>query len=144
MVGFRPVFALLGAVLLLEVAALVLVQAQREGWETELPGVFSPAGAQQNSSPAPTTTASPFPESTTGSPQSSPAPTTTASPAPTTTASPAPTTSSPSASASASPKPKKNDDLLKSGGPMDGPAPLMPDGGCPAEFPVKRDGACYP
>ena len=135
MVGFRPVYALLGAVLLLEVAALVLVQAERKGWDANLPGVFSPANAQQNSSPAPTTTASPFPESTTGSPQSSPSP---SSPSPTTTASPSP-------DASASPRPRNNDDdLFRSGGPADGPVPLMPDGGCPAEFPVKRDGACYP
>ena len=36
------------------------------------------------------------------------------------------------------------DDLFNAGGPMNGPAPLMPDGSCPAEFPVKRSGACYP
>ena len=127
MVGFRPaiVIAVLGAVLLLEVAAVILVQAERNGWDAELPAVLSSADAQQNNNPAPTTTASP-------------APTTTASPAPTTTASPAP-------DASASPKPRKNDDdLFKSGGPKDGPVPLMPDGGCPAEFPVKQDGACHP
>ena len=116
MVGFRPVYALLGAVLLLEVAALVLVQEERKGWDAELPGVFGEAHAQD------TTTASPFPAATTASP----APTTTASPAPTTTATPAPTT------------------ILDSGGPADGPAPLMPDGGCPSEFPVKKDGACHP
>ena len=119
MVGFRPaiVIAVLGAVLLLEVAAVILVQAERNGWDAELPAVLSSADAQQNNSPAPTTTASP-------------APTTTASPAP---------------DASASPKPRKNDDdLFRSGGPKDGPVPLMPDGGCPAEFPVKQDGACHP
>ena len=124
MVGFRSVYVLLGAVLLLMVAALVLVQAERKGWDAELPGVFGEAHAQD------TTTASPFPETTTASP----APTTTASPAPTTTASPAPTTT-------ASPAPTT---ILDSGGPADGPAPLMPDGGCPAEFPVKKDGACHP
>jgi hypothetical protein len=134
LVGFRSVYALLVAVLLLEVAALVLVQGERKGWDAELPGVFGEARAQ-DSSPAPTTTASPFPESTTVTP----APTTTVTPAPTTTASPAPTTTS----ASASPEPT-NDDLFNSGGPADGPAPLMPDGGCPAEFPVKKDGACHP
>ena len=36
------------------------------------------------------------------------------------------------------------DDLLESGGPSSGPLPLMPDGGCPREFPTMRDGACYP
>ena len=34
--------------------------------------------------------------------------------------------------------------LLDAGGPTSGPLPLMPDGGCPREFPTKRDGACYP
>jgi hypothetical protein len=32
---------------------------------------------------------------------------------------------------------------FNAGGPQDGPLPLMPDGGCPKEFPVKRDGACF-
>ena len=34
--------------------------------------------------------------------------------------------------------------LFNSGGSTSGAAPLMPDGSCPTEFPVKRDGACYP
>src|SRR5215210_5502645 len=34
--------------------------------------------------------------------------------------------------------------LLEAGGPTSGPVPLMPDGGCPREFPRMRDGACYP
>ena len=34
--------------------------------------------------------------------------------------------------------------LLEAGGPSSGPLPLMPDGGCPREFPTMRDGACYP
>jgi hypothetical protein len=34
-------------------------------------------------------------------------------------------------------------DLFESGGPRSGPLPLMPDGGCPKEFPVKTNGACY-
>ena len=33
--------------------------------------------------------------------------------------------------------------LLEAGGPSSGPLPLMPDGGCPREFPAMRDGACY-
>lgn len=32
---------------------------------------------------------------------------------------------------------------FNAGGPQDGPVPLMPDGVCPKEFPVKRGGACY-
>ena len=34
--------------------------------------------------------------------------------------------------------------LLEAGGPTSGPVPLMPDGGCPREFPTMRNGACYP
>jgi hypothetical protein len=34
--------------------------------------------------------------------------------------------------------------LLEAGGPTSGPLPLMPDGGCPREFPTMRDRACYP
>lgn len=34
--------------------------------------------------------------------------------------------------------------LLDAGGPTSGPVPLMPEGGCPREFPIERDGACYP
>ena len=33
--------------------------------------------------------------------------------------------------------------LLESGGPQDGPVPAMPGGGCPEEFPVERNGACW-
>jgi hypothetical protein len=33
--------------------------------------------------------------------------------------------------------------LLRAGGPPHGPVPIMPDGGCPREFPDMRNGACY-
>ena len=33
--------------------------------------------------------------------------------------------------------------LLEAGGPTSGPLPLMPDGGCPQEFPTMREGLCY-
>jgi hypothetical protein len=36
-----------------------------------------------------------------------------------------------------------NENLLHAGGPKSGPLPLMPDGTCPEEFPVRRGGACY-
>jgi hypothetical protein len=39
------------------------------------------------------------------------------------------------------PKPDRN--LFESGGPTSGPLPLMPNGGCPREFPVQRGKACY-
>jgi hypothetical protein len=68
----------------------------------------------------PTASASPTPEPTTPEPAPSPTP----QPAP-------------------SPTPQPNPDLFDSGGPTIGPAPLMPDGGCPREFPLKRGGACY-
>ncbi len=34
--------------------------------------------------------------------------------------------------------------LLEAGGPASGPVPLMPNGGCPREFPTMQNGACYP
>jgi hypothetical protein len=63
---------------------------------------------------------------------------TTASPAPeatTTTASPSPTTASPD---------RDRRPLMDAGGPSAGPVPLMPGGGCPEEYPVRRHDACYP
>lgn len=33
--------------------------------------------------------------------------------------------------------------LPEAGSPEKGPVPVNPDGGCPAEFPVERGGACY-
>lgn len=35
------------------------------------------------------------------------------------------------------------DNLLRAGGPDDGPLPLMPGGGCPREYPLELSGACY-
>jgi hypothetical protein len=52
----------------------------------------------------------------------------------------------PSSNSSASPKPKplpESRNLFASGGPTNGPVPLMADGGCPAEFPTKRNGLCH-
>jgi hypothetical protein len=40
-------------------------------------------------------------------------------------------------------QPPQGGQLMNAGGPGDGPFPLMPGGGCPAEFPNERDGACY-
>jgi hypothetical protein len=69
-----------------------------------------------------------------------PSPTPTASPTPTTTtASPSPAPTSPSPD----PTDRPNSDPYDAGGPRDGPVPLMPDGGCPFEYPVERGGACY-
>ena len=63
--------------------------------------------------------------------------TATASPTPT----PAPTTPKPTPPPNPAPQP--NPDLFDAGGPTIGPAPLMPDGGCPKEYPIKRADACY-
>ena len=40
-------------------------------------------------------------------------------------------------------QPPQGGQLMNAGGPADGPIPLMPGGGCPAEFSTQRDGACY-
>ena len=60
-------------------------------------------------------------------------------------ASPSSTSSSSASPSSASPRPgpRETSVLLGSGGPTNGPVPLMPDGGCPAEFPAKHAGLCY-
>jgi hypothetical protein len=50
---------------------------------------------------------------------------------------PEPTGSSPPITSSPEPT------TLDAGGPKNGPVPLMPDGSCPAEYPVKRDGLCH-
>ena len=51
--------------------------------------------------------------------------------------------SSGGASSSAPPRPQKTHRLFASGGPTRGPVPLMADGGCPVEFPVKHTGLCH-
>ena len=93
----------------------------------------------------PPTTSPPSTTITTPPPTPSPPPRTpspTSSPPPKT---PPPTTSaSPPSSASASPTPHPPRDLFNAGGPSNGPVPLMPDGDCPKEFPVKQNGLCYP
>jgi hypothetical protein len=38
---------------------------------------------------------------------------------------------------------QKGGQLMNAGGSADGPAPVMPGGGCPTELPIERDGACY-
>jgi hypothetical protein len=51
---------------------------------------------------------------------------------------------SPPSSATASPTPQPPRDLFNAGGPKSGPVPLMADGDCPEEFPVKQNELCYP
>ena len=67
---------------------------------------------------------------------------------PTTTSAPPTTASAPPTTASAPPTtasvpPKKPRTILESGGPKHGPVPLMPDGGCPVEYPRERGDLCY-
>ena len=50
---------------------------------------------------------------------------------------------SPNPSPGPSPQPKGPSTILNSGGPEDGPVPIMPGGGCPKEFPVEKGKGCY-
>jgi micrococcal nuclease len=60
-----------------------------------------------------------------------------------------PTTSQPAAPQPTSPQPAPpttplgDRTVLDSGGPQNGPVPLMPGGGCPAEYPHERGDLCY-
>lgn len=38
---------------------------------------------------------------------------------------------------------KTKRELLRAGGPAKGPVPNLPGGGCPAEYPIKKDAACH-
>lgn len=50
---------------------------------------------------------------------------------------------SPTSSPSPSPTSRPNRSLFNSGGPTNGPVPLMPDGDCPSESSVQHSGLCY-
>jgi micrococcal nuclease len=60
-----------------------------------------------------------------------------------------PTTSQPAAPQPTTPQPAPpttplgDKTVLDSGGPENGPVPLMPDGGCPVEYPTQRGDLCY-
>jgi hypothetical protein len=84
-----------------------------------------PASPSQSSSPSSSSPSDPSPSS--ASPSSA-----------------SPSSASPS-SPSPSPKPGPQGDrnLLDAGGPTKGPVPLMPDGGCPKEFPTEHNNLCY-
>jgi micrococcal nuclease len=100
-------------------------EAQDEGigiWADS--GCSYSGGDPAQTNPSPTT-----PEPTTPAP-SSPAPST-----------PAPTTPDPQPAGGRVERDRSG--LLEAGGPAKGPVPLMPDGGCPAEFPTERGGACH-
>jgi hypothetical protein len=72
--------------------------------------------------------------------------TTPSSPSPSSPSPSSPSPSSPSPSSappSPEPRPQGDQNLLDAGGPTNGPAPLMPDGTCPPEFPTKHQDLCY-
>jgi hypothetical protein len=75
----------------------------------------------------------------TGSPTAGASPTASA----TATASPSPTPAPATPEPTRSPSPQPSPNLFDSGGPTVGPVPLMPGGGCPKEYPIKRADACY-
>ena len=78
--------------------------------------------------------------STTPSPNPSPAPKT---PSPARkTPSPAPKTPLP-APQTPTPAPDDSGTLMNAGGPTTGPVPMLPNGSCPREFLMVRDGACH-
>ena len=110
-----------GLLLLLAVFTVLIGYA---AWE------YQPDASAQQTSPTTTTVS---PTTTTVSPTT----TTTAIPT-TTTVTPTTTTAAPTATAGQTPTTVPN-----GGGPRYGPVPLLPDGGCPAEYPVKRDDGCY-
>jgi hypothetical protein len=99
------------------------------------------SGSPPASSPPTTTITTPPP---TSSPPSKTIPTPAPASSPPTKTPPSKSNASPLSSASASPTPQPPRDLFNAGGPTSGPVPLMPDGSCPREFPVKHNGLCYP
>jgi cytoskeletal protein RodZ len=111
-------------------------------------GSTSNASPTSSASPSTTTSASPTatssPESTTGGSQSSASPGSGASASPNSNSSPSSDASPRARERDDKPERRRDDDLMRSGGPEDGPVPLMPDGSCPEEFPVKHNGLCYP
>jgi hypothetical protein len=54
-----------------------------------------------------------------------------------------PTTGSITTGSITTPLYRGNQNLFNAGGPDNGPVPLMPGGGCPVEYPVKRADLCY-
>jgi micrococcal nuclease len=102
--------------------------------ETTTPESTTPeATTPETTAPQPTTPQPTMPEMTT--PQSTPP-----QPAPPQRATPQPATPQPT---SPVPPPPPDRTVLDSGGPKYGPVPLMPDGGCPVEYPKQRGDLCY-
>src|SRR5215203_3833842 len=98
--------------------------------------------APQPTTPQQTTPQQTTPEAT--APQAATQQPTTSQPAAPQSTSPQPTTPQPTTPQPAPPTTPLGDrTVLDSGGPKNGPVPLMPDGGCPVEYPDQRGGLCY-
>ena len=109
--------------------------AEREARDEDI-GVWAtdPCTASEATTPESTTTENTTPEATTLEP-TTPEPTI-PEPIPPRPL-PEPTTPTPP------PPPPPERTVLDSGGPENGPVPLMPDGGCPVEYPTQRGDLCY-
>jgi micrococcal nuclease len=112
-------------------------EAKAEGigvWATD-PCSMPEATTPEVTTPETTTPEATTPEPTTLEPTTPPEATT---PEPTPPRPiPEPTTPAPP------PPPPPDRTVLDSGGPENGPVPLMPGGGCPVEYPHERDDLCY-
>jgi micrococcal nuclease len=95
------------------------------------------ATTPETAAPQPTTPQQTTPEAT--APQAATQQPTTSQPAAPQPATPQPTTPRPAPPTT----PLSDRTMLDSGGPQNGPVPLMPDGGCPVEYPVQRGDLCY-
>jgi endonuclease YncB( thermonuclease family) len=100
------------------------------------------ATSPDTAAPQPTTPEQTTPEQTTPlaiTPQAATQQPTTSQPA-----APQPTTPQPTTPRPAPPTTPLGDrTVLDSGGPQNGPVPLVPEGGCPVEYPVQRGDLCY-
>ena len=105
--------------------------------ETATPQQTTPQQTTPEASTPETTPLSIPPEAT--APQAATQQPTTSQPAAPQPTSPQPTTPRPAPPTT----PLGDRTVLDSGGPQNGPVPLMSDGGCPVEYPVQRDDLCY-
>jgi endonuclease YncB( thermonuclease family) len=99
--------------------------------------ITSKAATPETTAPQPTTPQQTSSEAT--APQAATQQPTTAQPAAPHSTTPQPSTPQPAPPAT----PLGDRTVLDSGGPENGPVPLMPDGGCPVEYPNERGDLCY-
>ena len=110
--------------------------------ESTTPLSITPTGATpetttpQQATPQQATSEATAPQAATQQPTTSQP----AAPQPTT---PQPTTPQPTTPQPAPATPLGDRTVLDSGGPENGPVPLMPGGGCPVEYPIERGDLCY-